>query len=201
MSKWPLKKMQDLLDTVENSSNVVLYAVDETYIRQEPTNYRSWSPVGEPPTIERNGSHAGLNIVGGTEITKNFDTIADVYSHKQSISSTQMETFLLRLIEINKGKKVHVIWDNAGTHKSESMTAFLALYEKELKIHNLPPYSPELNPQENIWSILKERLHCSKIRHSQDQLFEDVCLIYNSFNTNASALRSEIYARNYYKVN
>ena len=122
--------MQDLLDTVENSSDDVLYALDETYIRQEPTNYRSWSPVGQPPLIERNGSHAGLNIVGATEITKNFDTIADVYSHKQGIASTQILIFLERLIDINKGKKVHVIWDNAGTHTSQTIEAFLAAHKK-----------------------------------------------------------------------
>lgn len=193
--------MQDLLDTVENSSDDVLYALDETYVRQEPTNYRSWSPIGQPPLIERNGSHAGLNIVGATEITKNFDTIADVYSHKQGINSTQIQILLERLIDINKGKKVHVIWDNAGSHTSVSMEAFLAVHKKELIMYNLPTYSPELNPQENIWSVLKERLHSPKARHSQEELFEDVCLIYESFNTNASSLRSEIYARNYYKVN
>lgn len=193
--------MQDLLNTVEDSSDHVLYALDETYIRQEPTNYRSWSPVGQPPLLERNGSHAGLNIVGATEIFKNFDTIADVYSHKQSITSYQIQVLLERLIKINKGKKVHVIWDNAASHKSVSMEAFLAIHKKELIMHNLPPYSPDLNPQENVWSVLKERLHHPRARHSEEQLFNDVCLIYDSFNTDANALRSEINARSYYKVN
>ncbi len=193
--------MQDLIATVEDSSNDVLYALDETYIRQEPTNYRSWSPIGLPPLLQRNGSHAGLNIVGATEILKNFDTIADVYSHSQGITFTQIQTFLERLIEINKDKRVHVIWDNAGSHTSEDMQLYLAAHKKELIIHNLPPYSPELNPQENVWSVLKERLHCPKKRHSLEQLFDDVCLIYESFNKNAGALRSEINAKNYYNVN
>jgi Transposase and inactivated derivatives len=193
--------MQDLLDTVENSSEHILYALDETYIRLEPTNRKSWSPVGQPPLIERNGSHAGLNIVGATEITKNFDTIADVYSHKQGITSTQIQILLERLIDINKGKRVHVIWDNAGSHTSENMEAFLKMHKKELILHNLPPYSPELNPQENVWSVLKERLHRAKARHSLNDLFDHVCLIYESFNTNADALRKEINARNYYNVN
>lgn len=193
--------MQDLLDTVENSSEHILYALDETYIRLEPTNRKSWSPVGQPPLIERNGSHAGLNIAGATEITKNFDTIADVYSHKQGITSTQIQILLERLIDINKGKKVHVIWDNAGSHTSENMETFLKMHKKELIMHNLPPYSPELNPQENVWSVLKERLHRAKARHSLNDLFDHVCLIYESFNTNADALRKEINARNYYNVN
>jgi transposase len=191
----------DLLNTVENSSNTVLYALDETYVRQEPTNYRSWSPVGQPPVIERNGSHAGLNLVGATEISKNFDSIADVYSNKRTITSNEIQIFLTRLIEMNKGKKIHVIWDNAKTHASISMDIFLESHKKELIMHNLPVYSPELNPQENIWSILKERLHRPKARRTAEQLFDDVCLIYESFNTNANALISEISARNYYKVN
>jgi len=60
--------------------------MDETGLRTESENRRSWSPIGLSPILESNGSHAGLNIIGATEITKNFDTVSDIYSvQKQEI--------------------------------------------------------------------------------------------------------------------
>ena len=44
------KKMPKLLDTLESSSDIVVYALDETGISIESDNYSSWSPVGNPPT-------------------------------------------------------------------------------------------------------------------------------------------------------
>ncbi|TAG48831.1 MAG: hypothetical protein EAZ30_06655 [Betaproteobacteria bacterium] len=45
-----------------------------------------------------------------------------------------------------------MIVDGAGWHKSQA----LALPEN-LKLHFLPPYSPELNPQEHLWDELREK--------------------------------------------
>nr|WP_330381999.1 hypothetical protein [Thermotalea metallivorans] len=89
-NRKPLKKMIDLVCTVENDSESVLYVMDETGLRTESDNRRSWSPVGVSPILESNGSHQGVNIIGVTEITKNFDTIADIYSAKQSITSEEI---------------------------------------------------------------------------------------------------------------
>lgn len=70
--------MIDLTLTVENDSNSVLYVMDETALRTESDIRRTWSPVGVFPILESNGSHQGVNIIGATEITKNFDIVADV---------------------------------------------------------------------------------------------------------------------------
>ena len=45
----------------------------------------------------------------------------------------------------NKGRSgVHLLYDNASSHKCEAVKSFLA--SKQVKVLNHPPYSPELSP-------------------------------------------------------
>jgi putative transposase len=50
-----------------------------------------------------------------------------------------------------------LVWDNLNTHTSPVMHAFVDNHSW-LTVFQLPPYAPELNPTEGIWSIIKGRL-------------------------------------------
>lgn len=49
-----------------------------------------------------------------------------------------------------------VIMDNASFHKGQRLKDLFEKYEHKLMF--LPPYSPELNPIENMWGTIKEGL-------------------------------------------
>ena len=191
--------MKTLLPTVENSSEYVFYAMDETGIRTESDIRRTWSPVGISPILESNNCHEGLNLIGATEITKNFDTVIDAYSAGHIISSEEVKVFLERLLKINEGKKVYVLLDNAGFHVSKVMQAFAETHRGELFLINTPRYSPKLNPQENIWNRLKNCIFSASAYASIDELFESIKLVYNHFNEQKDMIKSLVYAKNYYK--
>lgn len=70
--------MTTLLDTVEDASDVVIYAMDETYVRLESQNRRSWSLKGISPILERNSFPIGANIVDTNQIYDSFETFADI---------------------------------------------------------------------------------------------------------------------------
>lgn len=117
-----------------------MYVQDETKISVESNNYRSWSPIGKPPVIERNGTRSGVNIIRATEISKNYDSIVNVYSFEKSITSIEIIEFLKDLITINKNKNIFMIWDNARIHTSNAVEEFLSRHEDTLFTLNLPPY-------------------------------------------------------------
>lgn len=191
--------MKNLLDTVEDSSEIAMYALDETYVRNEPNNYRSWSPKGKPLALESNGSHKGINVIGATEILNTFETFADVYSHKESITSSKVQKLLDRLLEKNPTKKIYVILDNARSHKSLGIQAFAKSHAKRLELIYLPPYSPEYNPQENVWSRVKNIIHQTVARCSEDELFNDFSSIYEKLNSLKDKMKSIVDAKSFYK--
>lgn len=114
----------ETLDSLESSSDTVVYALDETGVCVESDNRSSWSPVGAPPVLEKNGSHEGINMIGSTCILNNFHTVNDVYSSGESITSDKVISHLKHLIDLNPGKTVAVFLDNAKIHTSAAMQRF-----------------------------------------------------------------------------
>ena len=50
-----------------------------------------------------------------------------------------------------------MVWDNLNTHVSGAMAELIAARDW-LTVFRLPPYAPELNPVEAVWSHLKRSL-------------------------------------------
>ena len=50
---------------------------------------------------------------------------------------------------------VVLLWDNSPTHVSKATKAFLEGIKGRLTFFNLPPYFPELNPVEFVWTFIK----------------------------------------------
>ena len=56
----------------------------------------------------------------------------------------------------SREQKIHVIWDNAAYHKSKEVCCYAK--ELNIKLHYLPPYSPNLNPIERLWKMMHEEV-------------------------------------------
>lgn len=171
--------------------------MDETSVRVESDNRRSWSPVGEPPILVKNGCKKGINIIGSTCILNNFHTVNDVYDAKKSITSVEIEAHLEHLIELNPNKKILVFMDNAPTHKSVKIQAFYQKNKDTLEVILLPRYSPYMNPQENIWHYLKESLFRPSDRATIVELMQDTEALFTELNSNPQKIRSLAYARSF----
>jgi transposase len=56
--------------------------------------------------------------------------------------------------------------DNAPCHKARTVQHFFT--EKNIDVLQWPPYSPDLNCIENIWALLKQKLHLSQYRTKEE---------------------------------
>ena len=50
------------------------------------------------------------------------------------------------------------VWDNLNIHLAPELTDFAQENEAWLRIYRLPAYTPDLNPAEGIWSLLKRSM-------------------------------------------
>ena len=71
-----------------------------------------------------------------------------------SVYASVFVEFLKRLMTGSK-KKIFLIVDGYPAHRSKKTKAFIAEQEGRLELFYLPPYSPELNPDELAWNTLK----------------------------------------------
>lgn len=72
-----------------------------------------------------------------------------------SYNDRKVEKFLRELRRAFPRRRVILIWDRLGAHRSRHMKAYLASQSAWLETVHLPPYSPELNPVEPFWAHLK----------------------------------------------
>ena len=70
-----------------------------------------------------------------------------MYAH--NIRREEVRQFLGHLLKHLRGPVI-VIWDNAKIHKGESIREALRRHRR-LYLEALPPYAPELNPDEGVW--------------------------------------------------
>ncbi|MFE7268331.1 transposase [Streptomyces sp. NPDC057592] len=61
-----------------------------------------------------------------------------------------------------------LVWDVLNTHVSRTMRELIAA-RIWLTVYQLPPYAPELNPVEGVWSLLKRSL-ANLTKQNIDQL-------------------------------
>ena len=63
--------------------------------------------------------------------------------------------FLEQLRERHSGR-LNVIWDNAPAHRGEAVREYLRTPGLNLRLMNLPGYSPDFNADEAIWGWARE---------------------------------------------
>jgi transposase len=79
--------------------------------------------------------------------------------------------FLAHLDELRRRlrryRKIHVICDNAEFHLSEEVQAYLWDHRDRIELELLPAYSPDANPVERVWWLLRE--HVTRNHRCRDQ--------------------------------
>ena len=198
--------MSTLLDIIEHIGDASLWALDETGKQLESNNFYNWGPKGQYKNIEHNGNKKGLNIIGATEITNHFKFIYDEYEkgteNSVKLSSQQVISFIDKLVEYDTNHGVNVtfvILDNARIHRSHEVRKHIKKYEKRLFLIYQPTYSPQLNPQENMWNWMKKYLAGSKAFATIQALSEKVADFQKLVSENIDLVKQRVMARNYYK--
>lgn len=72
----------------------------------------------------------------------------------KNVKSTECVQFLIQLEQNIRGPVI-VIWDRLQAHRSKAVNKWLASKRSRVELEYFPPYAPELNPVEYLWSYLK----------------------------------------------
>ena len=110
------------------------------------------SLTGQDKPIETTGSRTRLNIVGAIRLGHLEDAIIELYP---TVNGEYIIDFFGRVKEkYPHSKKIHLILDGAGYHRSHVVKS--KAEELGIELHYLPPYSPNLNPIERLWKVMNE---------------------------------------------
>lgn len=123
---------------------------DEASFRLVPVYKRVWYIKGQKPKGIFFWSNKKLNIFGALIDGKEL-----FYEFYDSLNTLTYKAFLSTFVEqLPKGKYVF-LFDNAPYHKSSTIMKYFTKLGKNISVEFFPPYSPELNPTETCWKVLR----------------------------------------------
>lgn len=135
------------------AAGATIYFADESGIRSDYHTGTTWAPRGQTPVVEVTGRRFSLNMISAVSPQGEFRFML----HDGSVTATVFREFLKRLM-IGADKPVFVIVDGHPIHKAKLVRAYVESLKGQLKLFYLPPYSPQLNPDEQVWAHVKRQV-------------------------------------------
>jgi transposase len=130
----------------------ILYFQDESNISLHAVIAKTWAPKGSRPTQVVTGKRGGVSAMSA--ISSRGSLVFTL--HDKRIASDQMIHFLRQLLKHHPRRHIVVVMDQASPHTSKKTRAFIS-QQKRLHVAFLPPYSPDFNPDEEVWNHLKHQ--------------------------------------------
>jgi transposase len=144
---------------------------DETGFSLSPIRGTTWSEIGKPVVLRKTYSRQTQTGLGFITMTPKRQKLNFYFSFFEGAINTLDVIFMLKIIHHHYGKQVMIIWDRLSSHLSAR-----AYFEREhpdwFIFEELPAYSPELNPVEQCWNMMKNVYMANFVPMSIDDLEE-----------------------------
>ncbi len=147
--KWMAQDFKEIKKAAQKV-NAEIFFGDESTIRSNYHSGKTWTPCGKIPTAETTGTGPKVNLISAISSRGAMRFMAT----EQNVNTAVFIEFLKRLL-IKAERPVFLIVDNCPIHQSKEVREFEVSTDGKLKLFFLPPYSPELNPDEHVWNYLK----------------------------------------------
>ena len=106
-------------------------------------------------------------------------------------TSTYLD-FLHRLAPHYRRQGAILIQDNASYHKDADVWGWFKSNRHWLEVHQLPPYSPELNPTERLWRYTRRNATHDRYFASQGELLATLTRIFTDLQSYPELIRPSL---------
>ena len=145
---------------------------DEVHFKLETTIGEVWASKGSEPKVSSQPGNEKQGYIGFTINERGVLVAirAERFTAESILSALGEFCYLYKP---QKGKKFLIIWDNAAWHKKaakliETDETYNTIKEK-VEIMFLPPYSPDLNPIEQVWRKARREVTHNRFFKSMEE--------------------------------
>ncbi len=161
---------------------VEVFFEDEARMGQQGTLCRVWARTGSRPRGVRQTQYGYLYVLTATCAATGMacGLISPVLN--VGVVTIFLEQFSR---ELPAGVHAVLVWDGAGYHTSPMLVV-----PSNISLIRLPPYSPELNPVENLWHYLRSHYWSLQVYASYEAMEEAVMTSWRQVCLSAEVIRS-----------
>ena len=149
VDKW-LAEVFPRIQARAKRKRAAIWFADEAGVRSDAHSGTTWGKRGQTPIVSSTGARFGLNLISAVNRQGGFRFMCI----DGRMNAGVFIAFLKRLLH-NAGNPIFLIVDGHPAHKAKKVREFVESVAPRLELHYLPPYSPDLNPDELVWNDLK----------------------------------------------
>ena len=113
----------------------------------------TWAPAGRPPVLRRVSKRREVSSIIAV-------TPAGRIAARHVLGTVHGPDVIRALQHFRHvfGRPLLVVWDRSNTHRDHRVRAYIAAHPMDYAAWPLPPYAPELNPEEQANGVIKSRM-------------------------------------------
>jgi transposase len=149
VQRW-LQEEYPKIKRLARQKKALIFFGDEAGVRSDHHAGTTWALKGKTPVVSSTGARFGLNLISAVSAQGEFRFM----TVKGRVGAVQFIDFIKRLLH-GIDRRVFLIVDGHPAHKAKVVSRFIETVKDRFQLFFLPPYSPELNPDERVWNDLK----------------------------------------------
>jgi transposase len=143
---WP-----EVVEQAEQDGAILVF-LDESQVRQDQIVIRTWAKKGSRPVVQVSGRRDRINIISA--LSEEGDLWYACYSG--TLNAERFVGYLEEIQEYWPKRRIVVVTDRHPAHAAMITQAAIESRLQGIELVFLPAYSPQLNPDEGVWNLLKD---------------------------------------------
>ena len=135
-------------------TGVKIFFADEAHFRADAELRGKWVLKGEPALVDSSSPRHGEKANYYSAVC--LETGEVEWMELEGNSNGESSVAFLEQLRERQGGRLNVIWDNAPAHRGPAMRSYLETPGLNLRLVNLPGYSPDFNADEAVWGWVRE---------------------------------------------
>ena len=149
VEQW-MKKEFPRIRALAKKERALIFFEDESGVRSDFHAGSTWAVRGKTPVVRVTGQRFSLNMISAISPRGELRFMVV----KGGVGAKVFITFLKRLVH-GQRRALFLIVDGRPAHRAKAVRTYVDSLRGQLRLFFLPPYSPELNPDELVWNDVK----------------------------------------------
>lgn len=163
--RWQRYELPKITRSASQSKGLILYG-DESVFKLIPHVGKTWTFPDVKP-IARVSGKKGIYVAVTSAVSIKGHLLFQIA--KTNFNSETLINFMKSLHKHFINRKLFFIIDGAPCHKAKVVGRFALENASWLSLHYLPGYSPELNPDEEVWNTVKiQKLNAKPMKDKKE---------------------------------
>ena len=184
VTEW-VDKVYPRVQKYAKKTGAEIFWLDEASIRSDDPLQRTWGEKGRTPVVKTSGQRQSINAISALSNKGGF--WYHVYNGK--FTADKCVACFQRFLK-NRKSPVILIVDGHPVHKSKMVMDYIESLDGRLEIVFLPPYAPDLNPDELVWNQMRSVGSSKKPLKKDESLMNRAIVDLENIKRNKKLVRS-----------